>query len=174
MSTSLLLIAVLMQPSSAPTSQPTSAPTSQPTQKPATQPATPKATETGWKSLHRGAKFTKTTSITMDDLVKRAPDFAGQTVRVDGTISSVCRKKGCWMILSGQSSTAKARITFKDYAFFVPLDAAGAKAAVEGVVKVKVMSEAERKHLADDAGKTLADIPKHELRLMASAVALTR
>jgi len=174
MSSSLFLIAVLLQPAAAPTSQPAAAPTSQPASKPTTQPAKPKAAETGWKSIRRGAAFTLSESMTMDTLVASASQYAGKNVLVKGTITTVCRKKGCWMILGGKAATARARVTFKNYAFFVPLDASGATASVEGVVEVKVLGEAERKHLADDAGKSLSEMPKHELRLMASGVALTR
>jgi NAD-dependent DNA ligase len=140
----------------------------------ATKAAANKATPKTWKALHRGAPFTQNKSITMDEMTKGAEALAGQTILVTGTISNVCRKKGCWMVLGGENETARARVTFKGYSFFVPLDSAGAKCTVEGVVELKVMSEAERKHLADDAGKDVKEIPKHELRLIASGVALAR
>lgn len=173
MSTYLLFVAILMQPASAPTS----APTSQPAKAPASQPtkASPAATTSAdGKTIHRGAAFQLNESMTMDALAAKSADFDGKTVKVTGTITNVCLKKGCWMVLGGKDKTARARVTFKNYAFFVPLDSAGANAIVEGVVELKVMSEAERQHLADDAGKKLADIPKHEMRLMASGVALSR
>ena len=160
----------LLQPASAPTSMPTSAPTSQP----ATQPAKPAATQTGWTDIHRGAPLTQTDTLTMDDIAAKPADFAGQTVRVAGLVKNVCRKKGCWMILSSDKTAAKARVTFKDYAFFVPLDSKDSKAVVEGIVEVKTLSEGERKHLADDAGKPVSEVPAHEIRLMAHGVSLTR
>ena len=76
------------------------------------------------------------------------------------------------MILADKQ--ARARITFKDYGFFVPLDSAGSAAIVEGEVQVKTLTEAERKHLAEDAGKTVDAIPAHEIRLVATGVELTR
>ncbi len=144
---------------------------------PASQPAAPQAqvkmAETQG-ALHRGAAFTLTEKdrTTLDAVAAKAPEMAGKTVQVSGTVKSACIKKGCWMVLAGD--TARARITFKDYGFFVPLDAAGSTAIVEGAVEVKTLSEAERKHLAEDAGKSVDTIPKHELRLVATGVELTR
>ena len=70
-----------------------------------------------------------------------SPDkFADKTVLVEGNVRQACTRKGCWMELSeGPGAAAPGcRVTFKDYGFFVPTDSAGAKATVEGSVKVKV------------------------------------
>jgi|JI10StandDraft_1071094.scaffolds.fasta_scaffold31243_5 hypothetical protein len=120
--------------------------------------------------IHRGAAFTLAEQVTLDDIAKDPTAFAGKTVKVTGKIGSVCKKKGCWMTLNGQTNTAVARITFKDYGFFVPLDAEGKLATLEGVVEAKVLGEAERKHLAEDAKKPVEEIPSAELRVVASAV----
>jgi hypothetical protein len=50
------------------------------------------------------------------------------------------------------------RVRFRDYACFVPLDVSGRPAIVEGTAKVSVVTEAERRHLAEDAGRTAAEI----------------
>ncbi len=167
---SLWVLLILMQPAS----QPAAAPASQPAAAPATQPATPKATAATWTKLHRGAPFTMTNRVTLDAVISDAKSYAGKTVRIDGVVSAVCRKKGCWMTLGGSDKSARARISFKDYAFFVPLDCAGAKTSIEGVVELKTLSKAERAHLADDAGKSIDQIPENEVRLMATAVELSR
>lgn len=153
---SLFLIAALFNPGAA-----------------GTQPAKPAAAVDG-PVIHRGAAFTlaEKDRITLDAVADKAPEMAGKTVQVTGKVKSVCKKKGCWMILAGDK--ARARITFKDYGFFVPLDSDGRDAVIEGVVEVKTLDEAERKHLADDAGKTIDAIPKHELRLVASGVELRK
>jgi hypothetical protein len=167
---SLWVLLILLQPAS----QPTQAPATKPAAAPATQPATPKATAAAWTTLHRGAPFTMTDRITMDALMSDAKTYAGKTVRVDGVVSAVCVKKGCWMTLGGSDKTARARITFKNYGFFVPLDCAGSKTSVEGVVELKTLSAAERAHLAEDAGKSVDQVPENEIRLVATAVELNR
>ena len=152
-----LILVALFNPAGVPTSQPAKS---------------PKVAKDG--VVERGAKLELKTSITMDELADNAEKFSGKVVQVKGNVATVCRKKGCWMGLGGEKVTSRARVTFKDYAFFVPLDSQGSKAIVEGSVKAKVMSMAERKHLADDAGKPLSAIPKSELRIVATGVKLYR
>lgn len=120
--------------------------------------------------IHRGAAFTLQDSITLDEIAKDPAAFAGKTVKVSGKIGSVCKKKGCWMTLNGQTPAAVARVVFKDYGFFVPLDSQGKLATLEGVVEAKMLDEAERKHLAEDAQKPVEEIPAAELRLVAAGV----
>ena len=180
MMSSLWILIFLMQPASQPTSQP-SAPASQPAA-PASQasatvkedPCAKPGAHKPWKTLHCGAAFTVQDRITMDALMSDAKTYANKNVRVDGTISAVCRKKGCWMTLGGKDKLARARVTFKNYAFFVPLDAGGGTASIEGIVELKTMSEAERAHLAEDAGKKIDEIPQSEVRIMATAVEVSR
>ena len=152
------------------------APASQPAKGPASQPAKVPADNLmrDTAMVHRGAKFTLKDSMSLDELAKDAKKFAGKTVKVTGKVKAVCKKKGCWITMAGANPQAKARVTFKDYAFFAPYDAAGTMGTVEGTVEVKTLSEGERKHLADDAGKKLADMPKVELRLMANALEVRR
>lgn len=124
--------------------------------------------------LHRGAAFTvdAKAQVTLDAIAAKPADFVGKTVRVGGKVTKVCKKKGCWMALQGTDPKHSARITFKDYGFFVPLDADGKAAVVEGVVEVKQLSEAMRKHLAEDEGTTVDKVPATELRMVATGVEL--
>ncbi|MBV70416.1 MAG: hypothetical protein CMH52_03620 [Myxococcales bacterium] len=152
--------------------QPTTMPTSQPTKTVA--PAQKQAASKDWNEVKRGDALSTARIITMDELYAKAETIGDKTIKVSGDVVTVCRKKGCWMTLGGKTKAARARITFKNYAFFVPLDSAGSSAVIEGKLELKSMSAAERQHLADDAGKSIDDIPKHELRIMASGVKLTR
>ncbi|MGE3801554.1 MAG: DUF4920 domain-containing protein [Candidatus Kapaibacterium sp.] len=70
-------------------------------------------------------------------------------VNVQGTISDVCQKKGCWMVISDGKS--QMRITFKDYGFFVPTDCSGKFVTVQGVVSVEEIPEDLAKHYAEES-----------------------
>ena len=50
-----------------------------------------------------------------------------------------------------------AFIKFKDYGFFVPLNADGSEVVVNGVAFIDVVSVDELKHYAKDAGKSQAE-----------------
>ncbi len=92
------------------------------------------------------------------DIVNDPTRWADRPVRVDGVVSGVCQRKGCWMML--RDGGTEVRVRFRDYAFFVPLDASGRTAAIEGVAKVEVTPEALRRHLAEDAGQPPAEVAK--------------
>ena len=75
----------------------------------------------------------------------------GKTIRMEGDIQAVCKKKGCWMTMAG--ADRNVRVTFKGYSFFVPLDSDGRHAVVEGVLTQKEQSVADTKHYLEDEGK---------------------
>ena len=165
MSTLFILAVALFSPE-APASQPSAAPAAKAAQQPNLMGAE--------KLVHRGAAFALAESISIDAVAKDPKSFDGKTVQVTGTVNGVCVKKGCWMTIAGQDPATRARVTFKDYGFFVPLDSAATQGRIEGVVSLKTMSHDERAHLAEDGGKSIDEIPEHELRVEATAVELRR
>ena len=76
-----------------------------------------------------------------------------------GKVASVCKVKGCWMELDLEDGQ-KARITFKDYGFFVPTDLEGKEVLVSGQATISEVDEASRKHFAEDAGLSEEEIKK--------------
>ncbi len=93
-------------------------------------------------------------------------------------ISSVCQVKGCWMQLDlGQGEEALVR--FKDYGFFVPMDAASELAFIEGSLRVDTLSVDWLRHQAEDAGASDSAIaaiqePKASYSVLAVGVALAQ
>jgi len=83
----------------------------------------------------------------------------GDTVEVvfKSKIVDVCQKKGCWMNLA-LNENESSFVKFKDYGFFVPLNAAEKEAVVRGKAFVSIESVDELKHYAKDAGKSQAAI----------------
>jgi hypothetical protein len=67
-----------------------------------------------------------------------------------GTIKEVCTKKGCWMTLSMENDS-EMMVRFKDYGFFVPLDASG-EVLIHGKAFISETSVDDLRHYAEDAG----------------------
>ncbi|MCC6621258.1 MAG: DUF4920 domain-containing protein [Deltaproteobacteria bacterium] len=132
-------------------------------------PATPTADGQG-KLL--GAAFTLTESKPLASVLATATADAEPVVRVAGTVEKVCQKKGCWMVV--RDGELEARVVMKDYAFFIPVDAAGQKVTIEGSLKVKVFTEAQAKHLAEDGNEDPSKVTgdKKEFVLTATSVQL--
>jgi hypothetical protein len=84
----------------------------------------------------------------------------GDTINLkfNANIKEVCSKKGCWMTLPAGNDDETIMVRFKDYGFFVPLDAAGKEVIVAGKAFVNEVSVADLKHYAEDAGKSSEEI----------------
>ena len=86
---------------------------------------------------------------------------------VSGSVSDVCKAKGCWMKIDLPNGETM-RVTFKDYALFMPQDITGKEVMIHGVASKKEISLEELQHYAKDAGKSdteIAAIDKPEIQL---------
>ncbi len=125
-----------------------------------------------------GKPFTVSTPATpIAEVLANPEKFEGKTVKLSGTVSQVCQAKGCWFEVAPTAGGRGARIKSVDYSIFVPKDCAGRTAVVEGTFKSTTLSEAQAKHLADDAAKAggkAADVkgPVKEFQVAATAVEL--
>lgn len=95
------------------------------------------------------------------------------------TVNSVCKMKGCWMELDLPDNEKDPMIKFKDYGFFVPKDIEGREVIVEGLAFIEEVSVEDRKHFAEDAGKTAEEIeainePEKSLGFLAHGVLLKK
>lgn len=106
-----------------------------------------------------GEKITEDGAMPTDSLKAMMGDKTELACKLTGKVDAVCQKKGCWMELKNADGTAM-RVTFKDYAFFMPKDGAGLTAIVDGMAKVEVTSVADLKEYAKDDGKSAEDIAK--------------
>lgn len=79
--------------------------------------------------------------------------------KVTGKVKEVCKSMGCWVKLEKADGTTLT-VKSKDHGFFMPQDLIGHTVVVEGTASVKEITEARRKHMAEDAGKSKAEIKK--------------
>lgn len=100
----------------------------------------------------------------------------GDTLNVafKGDVASVCKNKGCWMKVTLDNGQ-EVMVKFKDYAFFVPKDIENKEVILEGKAYVSEMSVDDRRHYAEDAGKTADEInaitePEITLSFLANGV----
>ncbi|MEM7167322.1 MAG: DUF4920 domain-containing protein [Planctomycetota bacterium] len=108
------------------------------------------------------------TPLTLDDdaaievgAVLAEPDsYDGKFLRISGTVTEVCAKKGCWLRMSGSGDAKNVFVKFNCpiSGHLIPMEAVGLPVVVEGTVTMTKVSEDERRHLAEDAGKTPAQI----------------
>jgi hypothetical protein len=117
-------------------------------------------------------------SAALADVLAKPEAYAGQTVTLTGEVRQSCTAKGCWMELAPTADASLgARVTFKDYGFFVPTDARGNHARVQGVVSVTAVDAGEVEHMESEGGHVGAKEPDgtaREVRIVATGVELWR
>ena len=104
-----------------------------------------------------GDSISITDAIPSADLLKKLEGKDSMYLTVKGKITEVCKKKGCWMMMS-IGAGKQMRVTFKDYAFFVPKDAANRMAFIEGYAYKNILSVEEQQHYAKDAKKSEQEV----------------
>jgi len=120
--------------------------------------------------MHLGEAFSVTAESPLAQTLAAAVD-GESTVRVRGTIAKVCQKKGCWMVI--RDGDLEARVIMKDYGFVVPMNSAGQQASIEGTLKVRVFTEAQAKHLAEDGLEDPAAVTGERKEFLLTATAIT-
>ena len=109
-----------------------------------------------------GDKIVAENAFTKEEMMEKYENLKpGDTldIKFKSTIKDVCQKKGCWMAMElpdGKESFVK----FKDYGFFVPLNASEQEAVVSGKAFVSETPVEELKHYAKDGGKSEEEIAK--------------
>lgn len=126
--------------------------------------------------IRRGAAIKSKSALALAAVLATPDKFADKEIVVDAHVRASCTRKGCWMELApdGDAASAGVRVFFKDYAFFVPPDAKGKRARVQGTLKVRVVTPDEVAHMESEGGRFVkgSDGSAKELRLTATGVEL--
>ena len=126
--------------------------------------------------VKRGAAIGDSPVVDLAQALRSISSYADRTVTVEGTVNRVCQMKGCWMELVPAGADRGIRVTFKDYAFFVPTDSRGASARLEGMFERNTFSKADADHLIAE-GVALTRNPDGtatEVSFLAQAVELRK
>lgn len=90
-------------------------------------------------------------AMPLGELVDAGEEYLGREITLTTRIAKVCRKKGCFFI--ARDGNAVARITFKDYGFFIPTDSAGKEVLLNGTFERREITDAQAKHYRKDLGE---------------------
>jgi hypothetical protein len=124
-----------------------------------------------------GGMITPDSTIDAKTLLTEMGNAPTYDTKLKAKVVEVCQKKGCWMNVElGNGEVMK--VTFKDYAFFVPTDnamMAGKEVIMQGTAKFATISVEDQKHYAEDGGASKAEMdaikePKNEITFEANGV----
>ncbi len=116
-------------------------------EKPAPAPAKKAAVALDGKSY--GDPITQSESVSIDKLLGDPGAYADKPVRVEGMVTDVCPKRGCWFEMAGEKPGQKMRFKVQDGVMTFPMTAKGKYAVAEGVVKLQKLSLEESKKYAE-------------------------
>ena len=93
---------------------------------------------------------------------------------VSGKVVEVCQSMGCWFKLEKADGTT-LMVKAIDHGFAVPKDMVGKTVMADGKASVKEISQKDRRHYAEDAGKSKKEISSikgssKEIMFMATGV----
>ena len=95
--------------------------------------------------------------VKVSELVASPDKYVGKVVKVEGVVTEVCAKRGCWMTIAGDKEFQTIRFKVDDGVIVIPMDAKGKKAVAEGTFSKTEMSKEQaleyQKHLAEENKK---------------------
>lgn len=103
-----------------------------------------------------GKPLTLQESVSVSEILRAPEVFKGKRVVVEGEISEVCQKKGCWINVRDPEGLVELRVKVEDEVIVFPKDAKGKRVKAEGIISVTVLTEEERRrrarHEAEEQG----------------------
>jgi hypothetical protein len=90
--------------------------------------------------------------VPIPELLAEPDEYVGKKVRIDGVITGVCKKRGCWMQVTDSETGQGVRIKVEDGVIVFPYTAMGHRASAEGIFEAikltpeQVAAREARKH----------------------------
>lgn len=132
---------------------------------PEAKPVTPAATEAEAKpavaanGTKYGAGVVLPQSISIAELQSNPDKYEGQEVRIEGLVTGVCPKRGCWFDMAGEEPGQTVRFKVEDGVMVFPMEANGKYAVAQGKVRKMPMNLEQSKrwarHQRDEYGGDL-------------------
>jgi hypothetical protein len=92
--------------------------------------------------------------VKLSELIASPDKYVGKVVKVEGLVTDVCAKRGCWMMIAGDKEFQTIRIKVDDGVIVFPMEAKGKKAVAEGTfTKIDLSKEQAleyQKHMAEE------------------------
>lgn len=129
-------------------------------------------TEAEGDGIHYGAEITADGGVALSEVLAKVKSEEGATeldlgegntvkavaTKVEGEVSEVCKKAGCWLKLATEDGQEIFITTNHD--FFVPVDIVGKTVVVDGQAYKSVTTVDELRHYAEDEGQSADEIAK--------------
>lgn len=97
-------------------------------------------------------------AIPVAALLAQPDPYVGKQVKCSGKVARVCQAAGCWLELQADEGGEGLRVPMANHAFFIPRDAVGQHAVVEGELKRHPLPDAQREHYAGEGMQAMGPL----------------
>tara|TARA_B100000530_G_scaffold38259_1_gene22107 strand:- start:87 stop:749 length:663 start_codon:yes stop_codon:yes gene_type:complete len=95
-----------------------------------------------------GSGVTLPETVSISELKANVDKYAGKEVRIEGMVTGVCPKRGCWFDMAGEKAGESMRFKVKDGVMVFPMEASGKYAVAQGTVRKMPMTLEQSKRWA--------------------------
>lgn len=104
-----------------------------------------------------GAGVTDAPAVKIADIYADMESYDGKTVRVEGLVTGVCAKRGCWIRVADDEESKPLTFKVDDGVMVFPMSTQGKYAVAEGVVRARKLTLEQtvkaRQHEAEEQGE---------------------
>lgn len=111
-------------------------------------------------------------ALNLSEVLGNGESYLGKEILVSTRVAQVCQFKGCFFI--AQDGKHVARVSFKDYSFFVPSDISGRDVTLAGRLQSRDLSVEQAAHYNDDIDDPQALKPGQQYEIVATSVRVPR
>ena len=101
-----------------------------------------------------GKPLTNATPVKVSELMAKPDAYVGKVVKIEGLVTEVCPKRGCWINVAGDKEFQTIRVKVEDGVIVFPLTDKGKKVVAEGTfTKMELTKEQaieKAKHHAEE------------------------
>jgi len=97
-------------------------------------------------------------TLNVADVLRDPAPFLGKTIKTSGVVARVCEKAGCWLELKPEAGEGGLRVPMAGHGFFIPQDAVGRPAIVEGELHAQALSPSHKQHLEGEGAKAVGPL----------------
>ncbi len=96
--------------------------------------------------------------LPVDALLAAPAPHLGKAVKCEGKVARVCERAGCWLELQALAGGEGLRVPMAGHAFFIPPDAVGHLAVVEGELRASDLHPSRRDHYQSEGMRALGPL----------------
>lgn len=96
--------------------------------------------------------------VEVSAILRDPAPFLGKNVKTKGVVARVCERAGCWLELKPEHGEGGLRVPMAGHAFFIPQDALGRPAIVEGELTAQALSPSHKEHLEGEGAQAVGPL----------------